>query len=157
MSIFLDIPRYRIESRAERFIFSRTFMIILFGIVLYVGFYVNYYLLQESIPEYINWVFAVGMIFILAINVLTCYTIAGQNTYIFYDKKLEIRSNDKRFINYSSIKNVVYEENIIDQWFKTGTLVIYLDETADTRKLKIQNVVRGNEVYFFIKKTIGMH
>lgn len=144
---YIDIPKYRIRPKPERFLVDKILILLGLGILLYLGIYINYYLLVQTIPEYFNWIFIIGIILLCITELIVCYIRYSNYTYTFYDERIVISNYKTTEIPYSEIKNVSYANNIIDKWIKTGSIII---ELKNNKKIKLKYLDNPNQAYLFI-------
>ena len=152
MSGMLDVPRFKVSPVPLRYLIPRIALLIFLGLMLYLGIYVNYYLLSESIPILTNWLFMACIGILLILQIILSYVRHGQYYYTFYEKHLEISETKRNSISYDSISDISLHENLLDRWFKTSTILMILDDASKAKKIKICNVTMGNQIYFFLQK-----
>ncbi len=145
----LNIPKYKVRPSPERFLANKLLILIVLGVLLYVGVYVNYYLLSESIPGFLNLIFVVGIIILLVIDSLLCYMQYGRYEYVLYDDRLELNYGKIKKIQYSSISRISYSQGFLDRMLKTGSIVIRLN---DSRKIQMRYLHNSNQTYFWLQK-----
>jgi hypothetical protein len=148
---YLDIPRYRVRPSPGRFLFDKLLVLFGLGILLYLGIYVNYYLLSSSIPKFLNWLFITGIILLVALELILCYLKYGNYVYEFYDEKLRLNYSRVRELSYSTIASILYSVNAFDKLFKTGTITLVL---RDGRKLRMKYLNNPNQAYLLIQRHI---
>lgn len=146
---YIDIPKYRIRPKPERFLVDKIIILLGLGLLLYLGIYINYYLLVQTIPEYFNWIFIIGIILLCIIELIVCYIRYSKYIYTFYDKRIVISNYKNTEIYYSEIKTVNYTRNIIDKWIKTGSIII---ELKNEKKIKLKYLDNPNQAYMLIQK-----
>jgi hypothetical protein len=148
---YIDIPKYRVSPRPERFLVNQIFVEILLGVLLYLGIFVNYFLINESIPEFLNGIFIVGILLTLIIDALLSYMKYGHYVYEFHENRLVVTESDIKTVPYDSIKTMHYTHNLLDDWFKTGSIVLNLN---DGKKIKIRYLYNSNQVFFWLQKNL---
>jgi hypothetical protein len=146
---FIDIPKYRIRPVPGRFLVNRLLVLIGLGILLYLGIFVNYYLLSTSIPEFWNWFIIIGIILLIILELIVCYVRYGNYVYEFYEERVVINDSKTRSITYNDIKQLSYTITFLDKWFKTGSLVL---ELKDGKKIKLQYLENPNQAYVLMQK-----
>jgi hypothetical protein len=148
----LDIPKFSTSPNPERYLFSRVLFLIVLGILLYLGIYVNYYLALKDIPGLLNWIFIAGIILLITLEGMLSYVKYGQYKYILFEKHLEIRESKKILIDYSTITDIKFKENIYDRIFNTSSIFISVDSGKKTYKIK--HISNGNQIYFYLQKMV---
>ena len=121
------------------------------GILLYLGIYVNYYLSDLSIPLFVNWMFIIGIVLLIVLELILCYLKYGNYLYEFREHNLVIIDNQTREISYSNIRGVHYYTNFLDTWFKTGSIVLNM---KDGKNIKLKYLDNPNQAYFLVQKSI---
>jgi membrane protein YdbS with pleckstrin-like domain len=127
-------------------------MFVLFGlgILLYLGIFVNYYLLSTSIPIVLNWLFVIGIILLIVLELILCYVKYGNYVYEFHEQRIVVNDGQDRSIPYTEIKHLSYSTNFLDGWFKTGSIVL---ELRDGQKVKLKYLNNPNQAYVLIQKS----
>ena len=148
---YLDIPKYSIRPRAERFLIDKILILFGLGILLYIGIYVNYYLLGRDIPVSLNIIFITSIVLLCIIELILCYLKYSNYNYTFYDTKVIINKNKKTEINYSEIKQISYATNFIDKRIKTGSIIL---ELKNDTKVTLKYLDNPNQAYFLIQKSL---
>jgi len=148
---YLDVPKYRVRPRPERFLVDKVLILIGLGILLYLGIYVNYYLLATDIPMYWNWLFIIGIILLIVMELIVCYVKYGNYVYEFHEHKIVINDGNVRDVNYSDIHSTAYGVNILDRLLKTGSIVLTL---KDGKKVKMRYLDNPNQAYMYIQKSM---
>jgi hypothetical protein len=146
---YLEVPKYRIRPRPGRFLVDKLFVLIILSALLYLGIYVNYYLLNTKIPSYLNVLFIVGIIFLVIMELLLCYVKYGNYAYEFYDSKIVVDDGKIHEINYSDVHAVHYSSNFLDKEFSTGSIII---ELKNKHKIKLKYLDSPNQAYFLMQK-----
>lgn len=147
----LEIPKYKIKPKPERFLINHVVLLIFLGLLLYFGIYINYWLLQSEIPGVLNGIYVMSVILILIIDGILCYVKYGNYEYVFYPDMLKIITNHEKKINYSEIKSIKYETKLFDKYFNTGTIILMLNEN---KKMKLKHLKNSNQIYFYVQKAI---
>ena len=148
---YLDVPKYKIQPRPERFLFNRLLISICIGILLYVIIYSNYYLLNKSVPASINWLLSVGIVLLIIIELISIYLVYGNYSYEFFEQKIIINSGTTRSIPYDELRHIHYAANFVDKWFKTGSVVL---ELTDGKKVKLKYLDNPNQAYTLMQKYV---
>lgn len=149
---YLDVPKFKVHPRPERFLVDKFLILLLLGVLLYIGVYVNYFINNQYIPEFLNWIFIAGIIIILIIDALLCYLSYGHYSYEFHDDRMIISDGHVRTIDYDTIKGVSYSHNIIDNMLKTGSIVLRMESGKNVR---LKYLVDSNQLYFWLQKHTG--
>jgi len=148
---YLDVPKYKVRPKPNRFLVDRLLILIGFGILLYIGIYVNYYLLNASLPVFVNWLFIIGILILIALELLSCYIKYGNYVYDFHEQRLFVNFGKIREISYVDIKDISYSSNFIDKWMKTGSVVLNL---KNGKSVKLKYLDNPNQIYFWMQKII---
>jgi hypothetical protein len=148
---YLDVPKYRIRPRPERFLVDKVLILIGLGILLYLGIYVNYYLLDTVIPVYLNWLFIIGVVLLIILELIVCYVRYGNYVYEFYEHNIVINERVAHNVNYSDIDSVNYSTNFLDHWIKTGSIVLTL---KNGKKVKMRYLDNPNQAYILIQSNM---
>ncbi|GEM_PF-1982547 len=148
---YLEIPKYRIRPRPERFLIDKLLILIGLGILLYIAIFVNYFLLDSKIPTYLNLLFIVGIIFLIIMELILCYVKYGNYAYEFYQNKIIVTDGKTHEILYSDVKNMHYASNFLDKEFSTGSIVL---ELKDKKVIKLKYLDSPNQAYFLMQKNI---
>jgi len=90
MKYLPDIPKYKTHPVPERFLFMKIVVLLVLGILLYIGISVNYYLLHADMPLWLNIVYLVGIILLILMEILLCYMKYNKIVYTFYEHFFEI-------------------------------------------------------------------
>jgi hypothetical protein len=146
---YLSIPRYRVRPSPERFLFNKLLVLLGLGVLLYLGVFVNYYLLSSSIPKYWNWLFIIGIMLLVLLELILCRIKYGNYIYEFYDEKITLNYSKVHEIAYSSIAKLGYTVDLFDKWFKTGTIVVTL---SDGRIFKLKYLNNPNQAYLLVQR-----
>jgi hypothetical protein len=117
---------------------------------LYFAIFVNYYLLESTIPSIINWFIIIGIVILGILELILCYVKYGNYVYEFYDSRISVLADKKFNISYASISKSSYSHNILDKWFKTGSILLELN---DGKKVKLKYLTNSNQAYFLIQKS----
>lgn len=146
---YLSVPRYRVRPSVGRFLFDRFLIITGLCILLYLGIYVNFYLLGRSIPAAWNWTIIIFMMLLIVMEMILCHVKYGTYVYEFYDEKLVMNCSKTKELSYSAILRVKYSSGTFDRWFKTGDIVI---TTNDGRTFKLRHLTNPNQAYLLIQR-----
>jgi len=146
---YIDIPKYRIRPKPERFLIDKILVLLVLGFLLYLFIYVNYFLLDKSIPNYWNWLIIVGLILLGVLHLLVCYIKYSNYLYSFYDQRVVILTNKTNEISYSDIKSTSYITNFIDKRLKTGSILL---ELKNGKKVKLKYLDNPNQAYLLMQK-----
>jgi membrane protein YdbS with pleckstrin-like domain len=150
----LDIPKFKSSPKVGQFIFYRIVLSILVILLLYLTVFVNYWILQITVPSFINWVFII--VFILSGLIVYVHSQIRFNNfhYLFFDDHMEIY--DKRIlkVDYLTMKNISYKQNLIDKKFNTGTIIISMNSG---KSLSLKHLIDSNQVFFFMQKKMSIH
>ncbi len=149
---YLDIPKYKTRPKPERFLIDKVFILFGLSILLYLGIYLNYYLLDAVLPSYLNLVFIIGIVLLCVLELILCYVKYSNYTYSFYDAKLIIIKHNTIEISYSQIKSLSYVNNFIDKRFKTGSIVLNL---KNGESVKLKYLDSPNQAYLLMQKAIS--
>lgn len=149
---YVDAPKYRVRPVPGRFLFNKAVLLILLGSLLYLGIYVNYYLLNRLIPSVLNWIFFIGILLSFIMELAVCYVRYGNYIYEFYNDRIIINEGKKHTVSYSNIIKAVYASNFFDKWFNTGSIIL---ELSDGKKLMLKYLNNPNQAYFLIQKHLG--
>jgi hypothetical protein len=147
----LDIPKFKTRPKPSRYLITKIIVLFFLGILLYIGIYVNYWVVGSAIPEILNGIFIAGIIMLLALEIILCYVKYSQYYYLFYNQRVELRELKVSSIDYSRIVKLSFDDNLIDKWFKTSTIILQLDDTSN-KMIKIRHITNGNQIYFFLQK-----
>jgi len=148
---YLDVPKYKTYPKPERFLVNKILLLLLLGVLLYIGIYVNYYLINQVIPVLLNAIFIIGILLILIIDALLCYLKYGHYSYEFHNDRLIINDSRIRTLKYNDIKEVSYDHNFIDNLLKTGSIVLKLE---GGKEIKLRYLGGSNQLYFWLQKHI---
>jgi uncharacterized membrane protein YdbT with pleckstrin-like domain len=148
---YLDVPKYKVRPRPDRFLFDKVLILIGLGILLYLGVFVNYYLLDKTIPTYWNWIIIVGIIIILVLELILNYLKYSNYSYEFKENHLTINKHKVEEIAYRDIKNISYKSNIIDNKFHTGSIILDLN---DGKTVKLKYLDNANQAFIWMQKLI---
>ena len=148
---YIDIPKFKVSPKPERFLVDKILVLIILGALLYIGIYVNYYLLNQMIPTVLNWIFIIIILIILIIDALLCYMSYGHYNYEFHDNRMLINDGHISEIKYVDVKQLSYASNILDRLMKTGSISL---TTNDGKKIKLKYLYNSNQLYFWLQKVI---
>ncbi len=148
----LDLPKYKTKPKPERFLITHVFLLVFLGCLLYLGIYINYWLLQSGVPVLLNWIYVVSIVLILIMDAILCFVKYANYEYVFYTDKLRINANKQKIIYFADIKKYSFEENFLDKKLKTGSIILIL---RDNKMIKVKNVVNANQIYFYLQKAIS--
>ena len=148
---YFDIPKYKVRPRPGRFLFDRVLILLGLGVVLYLGIYVNYYLLSTDIPVVLNWMFIIGIILLIVLELILCTIRYGNYSYEFFEQKVVITDGDTRKVSYADIKHVYYAYNFVDKWFNTGSIVL---ELKSGKKVKLKYLTSPNQAYLLMQNYV---
>jgi hypothetical protein len=148
---YFDVPKYKVRPRPDRFLFNRLILSIGLGIFLYIIIYANYYLLNESIPSYINWFIIVGILLWLCIELISCYVRFGNYYYEFFEQKVIMHTRTTKSVNYDELKHISYSSGFVDKWFKTGSMVL---ELKDGKSVRLKYLDNPNQAYSLMQKYV---
>ena len=151
MKYLPDIVQLRASPKPERFIFTYGLFLFLLGILLYIGIFTNYYLLNTPIPVELNLVYIGGIILLLILEILLSYVRYHTMVYSFYEQYLEINTAKHVHIDYTAVSSMKFCANRIDGLFSTGTIILRL---SNGKKIAIKHIVKANEIYFFLQKKV---
>jgi len=136
----------------ERFLLDKILVLLGLGILLYIGIYVNYYLLNSLVPSYVNWLVIVGVLIVCALESILSYVRYGNYSYEFHEHTLVIDAGKTKSIDYSDIHNIHYSMNLLDKLLKTGSIVL---ELKDRRNIRLKYLKNPNQAYFLLQKSIS--
>jgi hypothetical protein len=148
---YFDVPKYKVRSRPGRFLFNRLLISIVLGILLYMIIFTNYYLLDLSIPSAMNWLIIVGILMFVSLEFIWGYVKYSNYSYEFYEQKVVINDNSTRSIPYDDLKLIRYSSNLIDRWFKTGSVIL---ESKDGKYVKLRYLENPNQAYTLMQKYV---
>ena len=148
---YFDVPKYRIRPKPERFLIDKLLILLGLGVLFYLGIYVNYYLLDSTIPIYLNILFIFGIILLIVMELILCYIKYGNYAYEFYEQRLVINDSKVVEIPYSEVKHVHYTSNFLDKQFNTGSIVL---EMKSNRNIKLKYLDNPNQAYTLMQKYI---
>jgi len=148
---YIDVPKFRIRPSPRRFLFDKLLVLLCLGILLYIGIFVNYYLLNSSIPMIFNMLFMLCIMLLILLELILCYVKYGNYVYDFYDERVRIGLSDVNEVSYNNISSISYVENFFDRWFRTGTIVMVL---KDGKKLKLKYLNNPNQAYLLIQRHV---
>lgn len=148
---YFDVPKYRIRPKPERFLMDKLLILLSLGILFYLGIYVNYYLLDSTIPLYLNILFIVGIVLLVIMELLLCYVKYGNYAYEFYEQKLVVNDDKTHEILYSEIQHIHYSTNFLDRQFNTGSIVL---ELKSKKNVKLKYLDSPNQAYTLMQKYV---
>ena len=148
---YFEVPKYRIRPRPERFLVDKLLILIGLGILLYLGIFVNYFLLDSHIPLYLNILFIIGIVLLIILELILCYIKYGNYAYEFYENKLVIDDGKVHEILYSDVHAMHYSSNFLDKEFSTGSIIL---ELKDKKKVKLKYLDSPNQAYFLMQKNL---
>ena len=150
----LDIPRFKSHVNVKRFLFEKAALLLILGILLYLGIYVNYWLSEKSVPDIWNWIIIVGVVVLLFMEMLLTHIKYSGYEYVFYDTKMKIHASKDFDVEYMSIRKILFKHDFLDKMFATSTILLEVDNDGSTKKIKLRDIDNGNQVYFFLQKSI---
>jgi len=148
---YFDVPKYRIRPRPERFLMNKLLILLGLGVLFYLGIYVNYYLLDLSMPLYLNILFIFGILLLVIMELILCYVKYGNYAYEFYEEKLVVNDGKSHEIPYSEIKHIHYSSNFLDKQFNTGSIVL---EMKSKKNIKLKYLDSPNQAYTLMQKYV---
>ena len=151
MKYLPDIVQLKASPKPERFIFTYSLFLCVLEILLYIGIFANYYLLNTPIPLGLNLAYIGGIILLLILEIILSYVRYHTLVYSFYEQYLEINTAKRTHIDYTAISSMEFRANRVDGLFSTGTIVLKL---SNSKKVAIKHIVKANEIYFFLQKKV---
>ncbi|MFA5797656.1 MAG: hypothetical protein WC916_06520 [Candidatus Woesearchaeota archaeon] len=151
MKYLPDIIQLKASPKPERFIFTYSLFLFVLGILLYIGIFANYYLLNTPISLGMNLAYIGGIILLLILETILSYVKYHTMVYSFYEQYFEINTAKRVHIDYTAISSMEFRANRIDGIFSTGTIMLKL---SDGKKIAIKHIVKANEIYFFLQKKV---
>ncbi|MGV8171821.1 MAG: PH domain-containing protein [Candidatus Woesearchaeota archaeon] len=148
---YFDVPKFRIRPSPGRFLFDKLLVLFGLGILLYLGIYVNYFLLSSTIPKVLNILFIIGIFLLIVLELILCYVKYGNFVYEFYDEKLKLNYSDVHELSYSDMSSISYRVNLFDKMFRTGTITIL---SRDGKKFKLKYLNNPNQAYLLIQRHV---
>jgi membrane protein YdbS with pleckstrin-like domain len=148
---YFDVPKYRIRPRPERFLMDKLLVLLGLGVLFYLSIYVNYYLLNSTIPTYLNVLFIISIILLVIMELILCYVKYGNYAYEFYEQRLVVSDGKTHEIPYSGIKQIHYSTNFLDKQFNTGSIVL---EMKSKRNIKLKYLDSPNQAYTLMQRYI---
>ena len=148
---FIDVPKYIVRPKPNRFLIDKVLILLLLGGLLYLGVFVNYYLLDTNIPTYWNIIIVVGIVIILALELILCYLKYSNYSYEFHEEYIKIADAKSKTINYHDILTVEYSANIIDKKLNIATIILKL---KDGSNVKLKYLDNPNQAFTWIQKML---
>ena len=148
---YFDVPKYKVRPKPGRFLFNRMMLSIGLGILLYIVIFVDYFLLNRSIPAVFNWLLIIGIILFISLELIWCYIKYGNYSYEFFERKVVINNNTTRSVSYDDLSHIQYSAGFIDRWFKTGSLILQL---KNGKTVKLKYLDSPNQAYTLMQKCV---
>lgn len=148
---YFDVPKYRIRPKPERFLMDKLLILLGLGVLFYLGIYVNYYLLDSTIPLYLNILFIVGIVLLVIMELILCYVKYGNYAYEFYEQRLVVNDGKSREIPYSEIRHINYSTNFLDKQFNTGSIVL---EMKSKKNIRLRYLDSPNQAYTLMQRYV---
>ena len=148
----LDIPKFKSNPVPGRYLLTKILVLVVLGVLLYSGIYINYWLMVQGIPSVVSWIFIVAIVLLLILEILVSYIKYSRYEYIFYDNRIKIIEKKITTIDYDIIKQISFKENILDKPFHTVSIVLELNDGSKNILRNIQDI---NQIHFFLQKKIS--
>ncbi|HYD02838.1 MAG TPA: PH domain-containing protein [Alphaproteobacteria bacterium] len=145
------VPKYRVRPHPERLLLDRVIALAVLGILLYIGIYINYYIVSATIPPLLNWLIITGIILLLTLEAILRYVQYNNYSYDFYEHKLVVNNGKMREIKYSDITDISYNHSSLDRLMHTGSIVITL---KNSHKVNISHLKNSNQAFLYLQKHI---
>lgn len=156
----LENLQYKVKPKLLRVIIPKAFLLIMLGILLYIGIWINFYLIPKEMPTFINIVLIIFVILLLIMDFILSYIHYSVYEYRFYDQHIELDFGRKEgeSIEYSKIKNIDYKRNLWDNIFDTGNLVLNIkDEYGYKTNINVPFIEHSKNYYMYLKKVIDLN
>jgi hypothetical protein len=140
-----------VRPKPERFLIDKVLILLGLGVLLYLGIYINYFLLDKSIPDYLTWVVIICIFLLCVLELILCYLKYSNYSYSFYEQKVIIVKHVTTQVSYFDIKKLSYSVNFIDKLFKTGSIVL---ELKNGKKIILKYLDNPNQAYFLMQKNV---
>jgi hypothetical protein len=138
-------PLYVLPQVKKRIIIPKTIVLILLGVVFYLGILLNVSLLKINSTQE-SYTKIISIIIVLSIVVLGVYiNIHNSNKkYIFYKDRLV---KGKKSISYNEIKNITPKISLLDKIFKTYHIEL-------NKKFSLSNITQEVPLQNYLQQLI---
>jgi hypothetical protein len=139
-------PAYVIKQAKSRSLIPKIFMLLILGILFYLGILLNLSLLEldvdsQSLIDHIS-IITVSIIVIIGI-IMGILKVRKQHT--FYNTHLTIYGKN---IPYNTITNTLQKQNLLDKIFKTYSIKL-------TDKITMRNIPQAVQIQSYLQQMIS--
>jgi hypothetical protein len=139
-------PLLSLQMDKARVLYPKAVILIILGIVLYFGVWINLKLLKVASGTRFN----ISIFALIAIGVLVVAELLlgefriKKDFYRFYENRVEYR---KKVYYFGNVKKVYFKRDFFDRIFKTGRIVL-------SPVFTIKNIPDKSQIFFWVQKLI---
>jgi hypothetical protein len=139
-------PLLSLQMDKARMLYPKAVILIILGVVLYFGVWINLKLLKVASGTRSN----ISLLALIVIGVLIIMELLlgefriRKDAYKFYENRVEYR---KKVYYFGNVRKVYFKRNFFDRIFKTGGIVL-------SPVLTIKNIPDKSQIFFWVQKLV---
>ncbi len=139
---------FKTTINPQEYIVKKSLILLVLGVLLYIGIIINYTLLNISIPIILNAIYTTAIILFIIIQILLDHIHYAKYSIAIDNKGVEIANPKPQHIAHSAIKKVHVTMNMFDKMYRTSTVTIQTDK----KTIVIHGVENANTIHFHLQK-----